>query len=139
MNAQSSETNQAIVDDEHPWPGLASFREQDECFFKGREPDIEELLSLVERERLTVLFGISGLGKSSLLQAGLFPRLRLNNVLPVYIRLDFSESSATLTEQVFAAIAGQIQEKAIEASFHYENETLWAYFHRKDAEFWDDG
>ena len=141
MNAHSvplaPEAEQAIVDDEHPWPGLASFREQDEYFFKGRGPDIEELHGLVERERLTVLFGVSGLGKSSLLQAGLFPRLRMGNILPVYIRLDFGQSSASLSEQVFAAIAGQVQEKAIEAPLHTEQETLWAYFHRKDAEFWD--
>ena len=141
MNAQSihllPESEQAIVDDEHPWPGLASFREQDEHFFKGREPDIEKLHSLVNRERLTVLFGVSGLGKSSLLQAGLFPRLRLDNMLPVFIRLDFTDASVSLSEQVFAAIARQVQEKAIEAPIHNENETLWEYFHRKDSEFWD--
>ncbi len=68
------EPDQTLVDDKHPWPGLASFREQDKNYFKGREPDIEILLTLVNRERLTVLFGVSGLGKSSLLQAGLFPR-----------------------------------------------------------------
>ncbi|MDD5322792.1 MAG: WD40 repeat domain-containing protein [Methylococcales bacterium] len=141
MNAQSvhlsPESEQAIVDDEHPWPGLASFREQDEHFFKGRGPDIEKLHSLVNRERLTILFGVSGLGKSSLLQAGLFPRLRLDNILPVYIRLDFTNASLSLSEQVFAAIARQVQEKAIEAPIHHENETLWEYFHRKDSEFWD--
>ena len=131
------ETAQAVVDDEHPWPGLASFREQDEYFFRGRGPDIEELYSLVERDRLTVLFGVSGLGKSSLLQAGLFPRLRQSNILPIYIRLDFGQSSTSLSEQVFAAIARQVQEKTIEAPLHGEHETLWAYFHRKDAEFWD--
>ena len=97
MNAQPihllPESEQTIVDDEHPWPGLASFREQDEHFFKGREPDIESLHNLVNRERLTVLFGVSGLGKSSLLQAGLFPRLRQDNILPVFIRLDFADAA----------------------------------------------
>ena len=38
---------------------------------------------------------------------------------------------------MFAAIARQVQEKAIEAPAHHETETLWEYFHRKDAEFWD--
>ncbi|MGJ0493008.1 nSTAND1 domain-containing NTPase [Methylobacter sp.] len=131
------ESEQIIVDDERPWPGLASFREQDEHFFKGREPDIKQLHDLVGHERLTVLFGVSGLGKSSLLQAGLFPRLRQNNILPVPIRLDFEETSASFREQVFATIARQVQEKDIEAPLHNENETLWEYFHRKDTEFWD--
>jgi WD40 repeat protein len=131
------EPEQILVDDEHPWLGLASFREQDEHFFKGREVDIDSLHNLVARERLTVLFGVSGLGKSSLLQAGLFPQLRQDNMLPVFIRLDFGDSAAGLVEQVFAAIFRQVQEKAIDAPAHRETETLWEYFHRKDAEFWD--
>lgn len=128
---------QALVDEEHPWPGLASFREQDEGFFKGRDQDIEKLFALVNRERLTVLFGVSGLGKSSLLQAGLFPLLRQENILPVTIRFDFTDLSLTFNEQVFAAINGQIRGKNIEAPVHQQNDTLWEYFHRKDAEFWD--
>lgn len=138
MNTQSiTESEQAIVDEDHPWPGLASFREQDELFFKGRESDIEKLHSMVNRERLTVLIGISGLGKSSLLQAGLFPRLRQDNFLPVTIRLNFKVDAASLSEQVFAAIDRQILEKAIEAPLHHTNKSLWKYFHRKDTELWD--
>lgn len=127
----------AFVDDEHPWPGLASFREQDEHFFKGRNQDVEKLSALVNRERLTVLFGVSGLGKSSLLQAGLFPQLRQEGILPIIIRLDFTDISLTFKEQVFAAIFRQAQDKHIESPGHRNNETLWEYFHRKDAEFWD--
>ena len=43
----------------------------------------------------------------------------------------------SLSEQVFAAIARQVQEKAIEAPVRNETENLWEYFHRKDSEFWD--
>lgn len=131
------EFDQTFVDDERPWPGLASFREQDELYFKGRGPDIEKLRTLVERERLTVLFGVSGLGKSSLLQAGLFPYLRLENFFPIYIRLDFTHAAVNLSEQVFSAIARQAQDKAIEVPANISNETLWEYFHRKDVKFWN--
>ena len=140
MNMQSvnlvADLTKIMVDDEHPWPGLASFREQDAHFFKGRESDIETLHSLVNRERLSILFGISGLGKSSLLQAGLLPRLHQDNIFPVTIRLDFGETAISLCEQVFATIAQQVQEENIEAPLHREDETLWEYFHRKDAAFW---
>ncbi len=128
---------QAILDDERPWPGLASFREQDKEYFKGRETDIEKLLILIHRERLTVLFGISGLGKSSLLQAGLFPECRQENILPITIRLNFTQGSISLREQIFAAIAQQVKEQSIEAPHPIENETLWEYFHRRNSEFWD--
>ncbi len=120
----SSEPEQAIVDAGHPWPGLASFREQDELFFKGRESDVEKLHNLVNRERLTVLFGVSGLGKSSLLHAGLYPQLRQDNVLPITIRLNFGETKVSLSEQVFACIAQQFVKKNIEVPHHSEDETL---------------
>lgn len=136
---ESSHANldQALVDEEHPWPGLASFREQDEHFFKGRNEDIDKLFALVNRERLTVLFGVSGLGKSSLLQAGIFPLLRRENILPIKIRLDFNDVSLSFRQQVHSAIAREVLDNTVEAPCHFENETLWEYFHRKDAQFWD--
>ncbi|HKH71175.1 MAG TPA: hypothetical protein VKA59_07470, partial [Vicinamibacterales bacterium] len=73
---------------EEPWPGLLTFSEADRHHFRGRQTETEELHRLVMRERLTVFFGLSGLGKSSLLQAGLFPRMRQERVFPVYIRFD---------------------------------------------------
>ena len=63
-------------DPQNPWPGLLQYEEADREFFQGRQAETDELLRLVMRTRLSVLFGLSGLGKSSLLQAGLFPRLR---------------------------------------------------------------
>ncbi|MFB6893423.1 helix-turn-helix domain-containing protein [Kitasatospora sp. NPDC056327] len=64
-----------------PYPGLASFRAEDERWFHGRERARAELLGLLG-ERLTdrggpvLVVGPSGAGKSSLLRAGLVPALR---------------------------------------------------------------
>ena len=121
------------VDAENPWPGLAAFREADQELFYGREAETGELLRLVLRERLTVLFGLSGLGKTSLLQAGLFPRLRPENVLPIYIRLDFSQD---LIDQVRQAVLGAAEAAGIEAPAFPATETLWESFHRQGADFW---
>jgi putative ribosome biogenesis GTPase RsgA len=52
---------------------LAYYREADAPFFRGRSSEIESLCLAVLRERLTVLYGLSGVGKTSILQAGLFP------------------------------------------------------------------
>lgn len=137
VHPESRQPDSMLTDDEHPWPGLSSFREQDRAYFKGRDRDVEELLCLVNRERLTVLFGVSGLGKSSLLQAGLFPRLRQADTLPIMVRLDFKTPSASLDDQVFAAIQNQALENGIEPPSRSGGESLWEYFHRRDAEFWD--
>jgi len=126
----------SAVDAENPWPGLASFREADRDFFFGRERETEELVRLVTRERLTVLFGLSGLGKTSLLQAGAFPRLREENVLPVLIRLDHSEGSPSCTAQILAALARAAAAAGAEIPAARPGETLWEYFHRQGNDFW---
>ncbi len=81
---------QVAIDEQNPWPGLGSFDEGAERFFNGRENESAELRRLVLNAPLTVLFGASGLGKTSLVQAGLFPLLRKEHYLPVYVRLDLS-------------------------------------------------
>ena len=85
--AMASPGRVSTLDPDHPWPGLSAFEERDQAFFVGRDEELETLHRLVRRQRLTVLFGQSGLGKTSLLQAGLFPRLREQDQLPIRILL----------------------------------------------------
>ena len=74
---------------DNPWPGLESFDEASNAFFFGMHAETAALFRLVRRETLTLFYGRSGLGKTSLLQAGLFPPLRKANLLPVPIRQDY--------------------------------------------------
>ena len=92
------------VDDEHPWLGLASFTEETRAFFFGREAEIAELSRRVQRKLLTILFGQSGLGKTSILRAGIVPRLRPMGYCPVYVRIDYSSESPPPAEQIKQAI-----------------------------------
>jgi WD40 repeat protein len=125
-----------VVDAENPWPGLAAFREGDHEFFRGREADTESLFRFVLRERLTVLFGLAGLGKTSLLQAGLFPCLRQEGILPVYIRICHSAGSPPPAWQVKEAVSAAAAEAGLEGPVLDETDTLWEAFHRQDAGFW---
>jgi hypothetical protein len=127
----------AAVDAENPWPGLESFREGDAGFFHGRSAESEALLRLVLRERLGVLFGLSGLGKSSLLQAGLFPKLRTQLHLPVYVRLVHDDDASPLRRQVLDALAAQARAYEVEAPEPLPGDTLWEYFHRRGHGCWN--
>ncbi|MFO1430502.1 MAG: hypothetical protein U1F76_10250 [Candidatus Competibacteraceae bacterium] len=60
----------------NPYRGLAAFREEDSRFFFGRDQEADELVARVAAQPLTAVVGASGSGKSSLVFAGLFPRLR---------------------------------------------------------------
>jgi WD40 repeat protein len=127
--------HQALSRD-NPWPGLDPFDETDREYFHGRTTESGELLRLVRREPLSVVFGRSGLGKTSLLKAGLFPLLRSEDGLPVYVRLDHAEGAAELREQVFDGLQTACGADRVQAARPDGNESLWSYFHRRDAEFW---
>ncbi|HEX5746310.1 MAG TPA: hypothetical protein VFZ09_08700 [Archangium sp.] len=70
-----------------PYKFLSYFEEPDQGRFSGREDEVQEVLAGLTRGRTFVLYGRSGLGKTSLLLAGLFPRLRQRGFLPLRIRL----------------------------------------------------
>jgi WD40 repeat protein len=59
-----------------PYRGLLHFREEDAPFFFGREAVIDQLTDKVRRQPFVALVGASGSGKSSVVRAGLLPRLR---------------------------------------------------------------
>ena len=121
---------------ENPWPGLMPFTEATQTFFHGRDAEAAELLRRVRRERLTILFGQSGLGKTSLLCAGLFPQLRAADFLPVYIRLDWTTAQITPVAQIKQALAENLAQHGVEGRPPRPDETLWGYFHDKETEFW---
>ena len=59
-----------------PYRGLLHFREEDAPFFFGREGTLDKLASAVQRQPFVAVVGASGSGKSSVVRAGLVPRLR---------------------------------------------------------------
>ncbi|MEM9088155.1 MAG: caspase family protein [Cyanobacteria bacterium P01_F01_bin.53] len=60
----------------NPYRGLESFDQSHSNLFFGRDKEIEQLLQkLADPHPLTVVLGASGTGKSSLVKAGLLPRL----------------------------------------------------------------
>jgi hypothetical protein len=64
-----------------PYPGLLNFDQDDAAIFFGRDQEIRELIEQLQvlrvhgSGRLVVVLGASGSGKSSLLRAGVLPRL----------------------------------------------------------------
>lgn len=61
---------------DNPYRGFAAFREEDTPFYFGRKNFIGDLLEAVCNKPLVSLIGASGSGKSSLVSAGLIPKLR---------------------------------------------------------------
>jgi WD40 repeat protein len=125
------------LDRDHPWPGLISFTEADHSFFFGRDREVAELARMIRQENATVFFGKSGLGKSSILRAGVSPILRASEFVPVYIRLNHADEAPPLEDQVEIRIEEVCAQEQIEAPPPVRAETLWEYFHKKDCDWWD--
>ncbi len=114
-----------------PFPGLASFGDDDAdaALFYGRSKEIAQVLEELRKVRAErdlrpfVILGSSGAGKSSLLKAGIIPRLRRETPawLPLrafrpgpYPLLRFSEAiSRTLIEFEHAEAPGVIRDQLL--------------------------
>lgn len=60
----------------NPYKGLSAFQEEDQQWFFGRDKLINELVAEIPSTNFYTLLGASGSGKSSLISAGVLPRLR---------------------------------------------------------------
>ena len=129
----------STLTDDEPWPGPVSYTEGDANFFCGRGEETMELRALVLRNSLSLLYGISGLGKTSLLQAGLFPQLRSANYFPVYVRLkhEDEDNPQSLSGQVLQTLREQAERHEIDAPKQNPGESLWRYFHRDRFALWN--
>ncbi len=144
MSTSTQPPNVASATPENPWLGLRFFEESDQRFFFGREREVAQLFRLVQREVASVLFGQSGLGKSSILNAGLFPRLRRRGFFPVRVTFDYGDGddaeSPTLLEQTRRQIEHALSLRGIQTERDEdaplaEDETLWEYY--QNTRFWD--
>ncbi|RNC67369.1 MAG: ATP-binding protein [Desulfuromonadales bacterium] len=59
-----------------PYVGLQPYTEEERDFFFGRERDQRVIASNLYASSMTILYGASGVGKSSVLMAGVVPMLR---------------------------------------------------------------
>lgn len=122
----------------NPWKGLQSYQENDIIY--GRDDEIKLLYTKIANNIQTVVYGKSGIGKSSIINAGIIPRAKLDGMLPVSIRLAHTtenEQSATTpyVEQIFRRIKSEadkacaVLEEIVPHNAGHK-ETLWEMLHR---------
>lgn len=76
-----------------PYVGLRPYREEDYKLFFGRDREIRVISSNLQARPLTVLYGASGVGKSSVLQAGVVRRLKQQSGAAVLYFRDWQSQS----------------------------------------------
>jgi tetratricopeptide (TPR) repeat protein len=123
------------------YPGSRPFSdtELDRRLFFGREAETQYIFHSILVENLFVFFSKSGMGKTSLLNAGLMERLRQKEFLPMVIR--FNNREITPLDSVFSGIEEAVKQWNEQVAPRDridrepgETDTLWQYF--KTTAFW---
>ena len=123
------QNEERLVDEQHPWLGLTSFTEATYQYFFGRDEEIQNLFMRVRDNPLSILYGQSGLGKTSLIGAGLIPKLDVANYRARLIRLRFGNDDPSLLQQLKGVFTELLQSDGEAFS---EEPTLWEALQRQD-------
>ncbi len=86
-----------------PYKFLDYYTEQDAKLFFGRETEIESICSQILARRSFILHGRSGVGKSSIIRAGIAPRLKAQGHLAFVIR-SFTDPLGEMLEELVEAL-----------------------------------
>ena len=117
----------------HRYPGAQPFRDDEfsrRTFF-GREPATVALTDQILANRLVIVYAKSGLGKTSLLNAGVAPRLREANSLPLFVRVNDIKNGPLFS--VFEGVKAEAERQQVEY-VPGDATSLWSFF--KTVEFW---
>ncbi|MDD4963740.1 MAG: hypothetical protein PHI11_07480 [Gallionella sp.] len=115
------------------YPGAQSFSDDalSRAVFFGRENETRELTDQIIANRLVVVYAKSGLGKTSLLNAGVAEPLREDHFLPLVTRVNLVNQN--LLHSLFDMIRTSAERQNVEYR-HGDEQSLWHFF--KTAEFW---
>ena len=83
--------------DHSPFKLLDAYTKEDMDIFFGRDTEVDELYSMVFQSNLTLVYGQSGTGKTSLVQCGLANRFSETDWFDVYIRRNQNLNSSLLS------------------------------------------
>lgn len=114
---------------DNPWLGLESYQENQIIY--GRNKEIEELSQCVLNNNETVLYGKSGIGKSSIINAGILPVARANGYIPVVVRLDHSNKHSYI-RQINDQICKYTTVCNCSTNKDIDEQLLWEYFHTRE-------
>jgi len=107
----------AEIHEATPFKGMDFYDERDTALFKGRKRDVERVEDYVYSYPIIVLQGSSGVGKTSLIHAGLFPDLKMSRWECIYLR-PFGDPASMI--------------RSVERSYGVEVENLAEAFRKLD-------
>lgn len=112
-----------------PFKFLEPYQKEDRGQFFGREDEIEALYKLVLKSKIMLLYGVSGVGKTSLIRCGLANRFDDTQWLALFIR-----RGKHFLQSLQQAIAQKMAEEPVEETYDLNEELVDLYEDNGDAE-----
>jgi WD40 repeat protein len=109
MSQLEAPTEPHVVLPDCPYVGLRDYTESDAELFFGRDAERRRIIGNLRAARLTLLYAQSGVGKSSLLRAGVVPRIRRAPGVTRYLPVVFSSWSGEPVAAVIGAVGDAVE------------------------------
>lgn len=116
------------------YPGTKPFEKHEKKLFFGRKADTEKLLEIIRLEPLVLLYSKSGLGKSSLINAGIIPELEndANNEIFTFRFTRYAEGALTPIENI--AVKAETKGRSLTDKILPDDKSLWQLFKKRQLQ-----
>lgn len=121
--------------DNNPWLGLYSYQQSDAASFFGRDREVQFLYNNINANYCTFIYGKSGIGKTSLINAGLLPKLANEGFLPISIKFEH-DTDCSYVDQIITKITDALHENqcdieqlATMSDLLSDSAKLWLFVH----------
>ncbi|KAM3094613.1 pentapeptide repeat-containing protein [Phormidesmis sp. 146-12] len=113
VSYQPTVSAQVTIDETNPYQGLLAFTPATAKFFFGRDRVVQDLVAALARSNFVPLIGASGSGKSSVVRAGLIPRLEELGWRVLEPMTPGTEPLETLRSQISSLYVGDVIEPLV--------------------------
>jgi len=123
FNLKTHELTQKLINTEKssPYKYLDSFDEGDSDIFFGRTYEIEELAKRIKSQnQVHILVSSSGFGKTSLIRAGIIPKIKCTNEYSIYYLRSRSDTYVSIVNEIIRQKDKVNEEYQIETESSYQ-------------------
>lgn len=106
---------------------MESYQENQIIF--GRNEETADLSQRVLNDIDTLVYGKSGIGKTSIINAGVLPIVRKNGFVPIVLRL-YHNNNKSYISQIKEAIGKDVEVVETASAKNVDKELFWEFFHR---------